>query len=332
MGCGLFHFLSAQNIPKDPGIRELPSLHLRGVAINQLTHFRRRPALTFVTILMLPSLMTLITLIIHRIRAARQAQRDRAPEDIVRSLPWQVWTGSGWEKHEGPVPKPDDDGNENARNASQDLEHTLNAYNEQPSSASRGVPTADSESQARLPWFEQQHECAICLCEFVKGDRVRVLPCNHIFHLDEVDDWLINRKKLVGLTPELPVCVCIFAPCTLCARFLCFGCRRRTRLDCGFVGFPPPRSPCSLPGNGWLTRMCFSVVSGVQGRCHAAFRRPASECWRCSRGQPYSENDADTYGAHTATRWSPAFAGYSDGSCREFVIVAVTLHLASVSL
>ncbi len=42
-----------------------------------------------------------MTLLIHRIRAARAAQRDRAPEDIVRNLPWQVWTGAGWEKHEG---------------------------------------------------------------------------------------------------------------------------------------------------------------------------------------------------------------------------------------
>ena len=42
-------------------------------------------------------------------------------------------------------------------------------------------------------------ECAICLSEFVKGERIRILPCHHIFHLDEVDSWLIQRKKLVRL-------------------------------------------------------------------------------------------------------------------------------------
>jgi hypothetical protein len=47
-------------------------------------------------------------------------------------------------------------------------------------------------------WFNTQVECAICLDEFVKGDRVRVLPCKHIFHLDEVDEWLIQLKKLVS--------------------------------------------------------------------------------------------------------------------------------------
>lgn len=51
------------------------------------------------------------------------------------------------------------------------------------------------------PWFEAQLECAICLSEFAKGDRVRVLPCQHIFHLSEVDEWLIHRKKLVGFLP-----------------------------------------------------------------------------------------------------------------------------------
>ena len=48
------------------------------------------------------------------------------------------------------------------------------------------------------PWFETQAECAICLSDFEKGDRVRVLPCHHIFHLEEVDEWLIQRKKLVS--------------------------------------------------------------------------------------------------------------------------------------
>lgn len=135
---------------------------------------------------MLPSLMTLATIIVHRIRAARQARRDRAPEDIVRNLPWQVWTGSGWEKHAGPAPPLEPSQEAGALDAA--------AYSEQPSVS---APIAAAEEGA-VPWFELQHECAICLSEFVKGDRVRVLPCNHIFHLDEVDDWLINRKKLVS--------------------------------------------------------------------------------------------------------------------------------------
>ncbi|PCH33929.1 hypothetical protein WOLCODRAFT_62954 [Wolfiporia cocos MD-104 SS10] len=136
------------------------------------------PIITFIVILLLPSLLTFITLVIHRVRAARAAQRDRAPEDVVHGLPWRVWTGTGWEKHEAPyVP------------GERDVEAGLAA----------GTPSTSHDVE--LPaWVEQQVECAICLEEFAKNDRVRVLPCYHMFHMDEVDEWLIHKKKLC------PVC------------------------------------------------------------------------------------------------------------------------------
>ncbi|CDO77147.1 hypothetical protein BN946_scf184657.g22 [Trametes cinnabarina] len=132
------------------------------------------PIITFIIILLLPSLLTFITLLIHRIRAARAAQRDRAPESIVHSLPWRVWTGTGWEKHDPPC-----------TSASEDVERGLDTPN-----------ASTSHDIALPPWVEQQLECAICLEMFGKGDRVRVLPCYHLFHIDEIDQWLINKKKL----------------------------------------------------------------------------------------------------------------------------------------
>ncbi|KAJ8477108.1 hypothetical protein OPV22_020835 [Ensete ventricosum] len=43
-------------------------------------------------------------------------------------------------------------------------------------------------------------ECAICLWEFVPGERVRLLPmCNHGFHVGCVDRWLASR-------PSCPTC------------------------------------------------------------------------------------------------------------------------------
>jgi hypothetical protein len=152
--------------------------------------------------------LTFITLLIHRIRAARAAQRDRAPEDVVRNLPWRVWTGTGWEKHEGgedanAVPDvvatedvvedglgPKDDGTKNPPS------QPNNVSPPSEENASTSLPT---ESPENKPWFELQLECAICLSQFAKGDKVRVLPCHHIFHLSEVDEWLIHRKKLVPL-------------------------------------------------------------------------------------------------------------------------------------
>ncbi|KAF9220902.1 hypothetical protein BS17DRAFT_712771 [Gyrodon lividus] len=147
------------------------------------------PILTFIIILILPSCLTFITLLIHRVRMARAAQRDRAPEHIVKSLPWRVWNGSAWEKHEGSVPHPD----LSTSSSAMDLE-SGNQSAPQPSGSHEAV------NALPIPWCETQVECAICLSEFVKGDRVRELPCHHIFHLDEVDTWLINRKKLC------PVC------------------------------------------------------------------------------------------------------------------------------
>ncbi|KAH9942729.1 hypothetical protein B0H21DRAFT_750075 [Amylocystis lapponica] len=142
------------------------------------------PIVTFVVILILPSLLTFVTLLIHRIRASRAAQRDRAPEDIVHNFPWRVWTGTGWEKHE-----PESPVSAGASSASEsDLERGL-------LSPSACVPSTSHEHDLP-PWVEQQLECAICLEMFAKGDRVRVLPCYHMFHMDEVDEWLIHKKKL----------------------------------------------------------------------------------------------------------------------------------------
>ncbi|PBK97388.1 hypothetical protein ARMGADRAFT_1009418 [Armillaria gallica] len=155
------------------------------------------PIVTFIVILLLPSALTFMTLLIHRIRAARAAQRDRAPEDIVRNLPWQVWTGAGWEKHEGgeglhPAQPP---------KSTIDLERgVVESAEQHETSTERPSTSRPPKPEVTHPWFENQQECAICLSEFAKGDKVRVLPCHHIFHLDEVDEWLIQRKKLC------PVC------------------------------------------------------------------------------------------------------------------------------
>ncbi|KIM27347.1 hypothetical protein M408DRAFT_169230 [Serendipita vermifera MAFF 305830] len=59
------------------------------------------------------------------------------------------------------------------------------------------------ETIPRPPWFGSQTECAICLCDFEIGDRVRVLPCGHVFHLDEVDPWLIKQRKVVSKPKSL---------------------------------------------------------------------------------------------------------------------------------
>ncbi|QRW00008.1 hypothetical protein RhiJN_28026 [Ceratobasidium sp. AG-Ba] len=132
------------------------------------------PILSFAILLLLPSIMTLITLLVHRIRAARHAARQRAPGDVVRALPVRVWTGVVWVS-----------------------EKDWLASHPHGVSHSSDPPTPEPELVEGAPkWFDNQAECAICLSSFARGDRVRVLPCSHIFHVEEVDGWLLNRRKV----------------------------------------------------------------------------------------------------------------------------------------
>lgn len=144
---------------------------------------------TFAIILLLPSSLTLITLLIHRVRASNAAQRDRAPEEIVKSLPSRVWTGTGLEKEHD-----DKQGTPSMPPLDVDLERDAESLDANGDS-STSCASKPHEQQA---WQDSQVECAICLSDFVKGDVVRVLPCHHIFHRDEVDAWLIHSKKLVS--------------------------------------------------------------------------------------------------------------------------------------
>ncbi|XP_077249278.1 RING-H2 finger protein ATL79-like [Tasmannia lanceolata] len=41
-----------------------------------------------------------------------------------------------------------------------------------------------------------ESECAICITEFVNGERVRVLPrCKHGFHVKCIEEWLSSRSS-----------------------------------------------------------------------------------------------------------------------------------------
>ncbi|KAL7425272.1 hypothetical protein Q5752_000960 [Cryptotrichosporon argae] len=44
--------------------------------------------------------------------------------------------------------------------------------------------------------YFSKDECAICMDSFRAGDVVRILPCGHVFHKDECDEWLLKWRKL----------------------------------------------------------------------------------------------------------------------------------------
>ena len=43
------------------------------------------------------------------------------------------------------------------------------------------------------------HKCAVCYCNFERGEELRVLGCSHRFHVDCIDGWLRGR-------PTCPMC------------------------------------------------------------------------------------------------------------------------------
>ncbi|TBU22769.1 hypothetical protein BD311DRAFT_742819 [Dichomitus squalens] len=105
-------------------------------------------------LLSLPSLLTLPALLIHHARAARAAQHDRAPEDIVHKFLSRVRNGTGWEKHKLLFVPADINNSEG------------------PPDHKRGQDAPSTSHGPLMPaWADQQVECAIFLEMFVDGDR-----------------------------------------------------------------------------------------------------------------------------------------------------------------
>jgi len=49
--------------------------------------------------------------------------------------------------------------------------------------------------------------CVICMTDYVEGDRLRILPCNHSFHMGCIDRWLSgSHSHLECVTNGCPVC------------------------------------------------------------------------------------------------------------------------------
>ncbi|WRT69858.1 uncharacterized protein IL334_006849 [Kwoniella shivajii] len=201
--------------------------------------------------LLMPSLFLLATIAVHRIRVARQREKDRAPPMIVLSLPERIWTPDiVWEKDDSSCSS----SGESIKSTSLDINEPIpitpsNVLNEDDrmaassSSSSTPIPPPPpiSPSEVKTPpavsveiedplsvphnkttktiataiaegsnkrTHHHQHphrvkrqyfskdECAICMDNFASGDVVRILPCGHVFHKEECDEWLMKWRKL----------------------------------------------------------------------------------------------------------------------------------------
>eukprot|EP00549_Striatella_unipunctata_P026050 CAMPEP_0118715390 /NCGR_PEP_ID=MMETSP0800-20121206/26850_1 /TAXON_ID=210618 ORGANISM="Striatella unipunctata, Strain CCMP2910" /NCGR_SAMPLE_ID=MMETSP0800 /ASSEMBLY_ACC=CAM_ASM_000638 /LENGTH=329 /DNA_ID=CAMNT_0006621557 /DNA_START=296 /DNA_END=1285 /DNA_ORIENTATION=+ len=71
------------------------------------------------------------------------------------------------------------------------------------------VPQACDEGEAvrEAPPQEKNDACVICLEQFQPGDRLRVLPCNHLFHMGCIDRWLLGTHSDERcVTSGCPIC------------------------------------------------------------------------------------------------------------------------------
>lgn len=50
----------------------------------------------------------------------------------------------------------------------------------------------------------EDEDCTVCYCDFEVNDKLRKLPCNHVFHKECVDPWLLNRFKRCPLCQRNP--------------------------------------------------------------------------------------------------------------------------------
>ncbi|BGP22013.1 PA domain containing zinc finger, C3HC4 RING-type protein [Rhodotorula toruloides] len=189
-------------------------------------------------LLFLPSLLTLVTVFIQRVRAVRAQKAERAPKDAVARLPVFRWGES--EKPTSPAPKVGGEAARTGTDEEREVgiahvpistapepteqtsllhsQTTLPSCNTSfahrltsrlPTSISRHLPASlrppDSPTQPKVgpPPFRRYPsitECPFCLCDFEPGDLVMSLPCGHLFHAQEVTEWLEEQKGVC------PVC------------------------------------------------------------------------------------------------------------------------------
>lgn len=178
------------------------------------------------SVMLLPSILTIITLLVGRYRSIRQRKADRATSSVVFSLPERIWEPGAFEK---------DECDEMSLCESQNTEaeeepHNISSTSERSDDGTAPAPTTPASNESNgedqpqptrdVPGKKRPHnhvhrhhhadhphqhyyspeECSICLQQFQRGDCVRILPCGHIFHKVEVDDWLLKWKKIC------PVC------------------------------------------------------------------------------------------------------------------------------
>ncbi|XP_004287233.1 PREDICTED: uncharacterized protein LOC101295849 [Fragaria vesca subsp. vesca] len=67
-----------------------------------------------------------------------------------------------------------------------------------PASVVDSFPLKSHSKLDKLKHGDDVEQCYICLAEYEEGDKIRVLPCHHEYHMSCVDKWL---KEIHGVCP-----------------------------------------------------------------------------------------------------------------------------------
>ncbi len=59
-----------------------------------------------------------------------------------------------------------------------------------------GEGAGETEDAEETEGAEEAEPCSICLQQYEPGEKVRHLPCQHVFHRDCVDEWLLGESRL----------------------------------------------------------------------------------------------------------------------------------------
>merc|ERR1712137_1157222 len=88
---------------------------------------------------------------------------------------------------------------------------SLDATVKKKPAASRKEISSLPTKKLKVTDFQAGDRCAICIEEYVKGDRVKTLPCNHFFHTKCINQWLkvnkvcpVDRKDITDSPHESP--------------------------------------------------------------------------------------------------------------------------------
>lgn len=126
--------------------------------------------------------------------------------DLVQNDPRLSFSDSGASSIAGPSSYPLDSHIDNASNGSTQMTaqadtspttRTTRNGKRTTHTRPRGHAHPHTHAQVHATRYFSKDECAICMDNFQAGDVVRILPCGHVFHKTECDEWLMKWRKLV---------------------------------------------------------------------------------------------------------------------------------------